>query len=67
MKNEWIAAVKKAYKQDGKVFAGDLQTKYPHSYGQGIWIFGDWDTALLAAGLTSAKNIRPLTWLGGAV
>src|SRR5438105_4430200 len=49
-KNEWIAAVKKVYKRDGKVFAGYLQAKYPHSYGQGIWIFGDWDKALYAAG-----------------
>ena len=48
-KRDWIAAVKKVYKQDGKVFAGDLQAKYPHLYGQGVWIFGNWDKALLAA------------------
>jgi hypothetical protein len=34
-KNEWIAAVKKVYKRDGKVFAGHLQEKYPHLYEQG--------------------------------
>ncbi len=51
MKNEWIAPVKKVYKRDGKVFAAYSQDKYPHLYGQGIWIFADWDKALLAAGL----------------
>ena len=49
-KSEWIAAVKKVYKRDGKVFAGYLQDKYKHLYEQGIWIFGDWDRALRAAG-----------------
>ena len=29
-KNEWIAAMKKVYKKDGKVFAGYLQDKYKH-------------------------------------
>jgi hypothetical protein len=29
-KNERIAAVKKVYKRDGKVFAGHLQDKYKH-------------------------------------
>jgi hypothetical protein len=32
------------------VFAGDLQDKHPYLYNQGVWIFGDWDKALLAAG-----------------
>ena len=60
-KNEWIAAVKKVYKRDGKVFAKYLQDNYPHLYNQGVWIFGDWDKALLAAGFDPRKmRIRRL-------
>jgi len=29
---------------------GDLQDRYPYLYNQGVWIFGDWDNALRAAG-----------------
>jgi hypothetical protein len=32
------------------VFAGHLQHNYPYLYEQGVWIFGDWDKALHAAG-----------------
>jgi len=49
-KRDWINAVKKIHKQGESVFAGDLQDKYPHLYRQGVWIFGDWDKALRAAG-----------------
>ena len=49
-KNDWIAAVKTVYKKDGKVFAKYLQHNYPHLYNQGVWIFGDRDKALRAAG-----------------
>jgi hypothetical protein len=49
--SDWIAAVKKVYKRDGKVFARHLQDKYGHLYEQGVWIFGDWDKALHAAGI----------------
>jgi hypothetical protein len=48
-KRDWIAAMKKIHKQHGQVFAGYLQDNYPHIYNQGVWIFGDWDTALRAA------------------
>ena len=54
-KNEWIAAMEKVYKKDGKVFAGHLQDKYPQIYEQGVWIFGDWDKALRAAGFDPEK------------
>jgi hypothetical protein len=49
-KNDWVAALKKVYKKDGNVFAGYLQGKYPHLYNQGIWLFGNWNNALLEAG-----------------
>ena len=61
-KNEWIAAVKEVYKQDGKVFAGHLQDKYPHLYQQGVWIFGDWDKALHAAGFDPEKMRERGVW-----
>jgi hypothetical protein len=61
-KNEWIAAVKKVYKRDGKVFAKYLQDNYPHLYNQGVWIFGDWDKALLAAGFDPEKMRERGVW-----
>jgi hypothetical protein len=48
-KNDWIHAVNKVYKRDGKIFARYLQDNYKHLYEQGRWIFGDWDKALRAA------------------
>ena len=49
-KRDWVDAIRKLYKRDKRVFASNLQLKYPHLYDQGVWIFGDWDTALHAAG-----------------
>ena len=53
--SEWIAAPKETYEKAGKVFAGYLQDKYKHLYEQGIWIFGDWNKALHAAGFDPGK------------
>jgi hypothetical protein len=61
-KSEWIAAVKKVYEKDGNVFAGYLQDKYAHLYEQGVWIFGDWDKALCAAGFDPAKVRERSLW-----
>jgi hypothetical protein len=61
-KSEWIAAMKKVYKKDGKVFAGYLQDKYKHLYEQGLWIFGDWDKALHAAGFDPEKMRERGVW-----
>jgi hypothetical protein len=61
-KSEWIAAAKRVYENDGKVFAGHLQDKYPHLYEQGIWIFGDWDKALCAAGFDPEKMRKLSQW-----
>jgi hypothetical protein len=62
-KNEWIAAMKKLYEKDGQVFAGHLQDNYAHFlYEQAIWIFGDWDKALLAAGFDPEKMRKLSIW-----
>jgi hypothetical protein len=61
-KSEWIAAVRKVYEKDGQVFAGHLQDKYAHLYEQGIWIFGDWDKALRAAGFDPEKMRERGLW-----
>ena len=50
------------YKRDGKVFAKYLQDNYPHLYDQGVWIFGDWDNALLAAGFDPRKMRMRRLW-----
>jgi len=47
--------VKNVHEKDGKIFAGYLQDNYKHLYEQGIWIFGDWDKALRAAGFDPEK------------
>ena len=49
-KRDWIAVIKKIHKQHGQVFAGYLKGNLPHLYSQGVWLFGDWDKALSAAG-----------------
>jgi hypothetical protein len=54
-KKEWIAAIKNVYEKG--VFAGHLQHNYPYLYEQGVWIFGDWDKALHAAGFTNRSII----------
>jgi hypothetical protein len=61
-KSDWITAVKKVYEKDGNVFAGHLQDKYKHLYEQGIWIFGDWDKALHAAGFDPEKMRERGLW-----
>jgi hypothetical protein len=48
--------------KDGKIFAGHLQDKAKHLYEQGIWIFGDWDRALHAAGFDPEKMRQRGVW-----
>jgi hypothetical protein len=61
-KSDWIAAIKKVYKRDLNITAGYLQQKYPHLYHQGVWIFGDWDKALRAAGFDPQRMRIRRSW-----
>ena len=61
-KRDWIDAVKKIHKQGESVFAGDLQDKHPYLYNQGVWIFGDWDKALRAAGFDPERMRLRTFW-----
>jgi hypothetical protein len=61
-KSDWIRAIRKLYEKDGKVFAGHLQDEYPYLYQQGVWIFGDWDKALHAAGFDPEKMRERGVW-----
>jgi hypothetical protein len=61
-KKEWIATIKKVYQKDGDVFAGHLQDRYGHLYEQGVWIFGDWDKALSAAGFDPEQMRERSLW-----
>ena len=63
-KKGWIAAMQKLYENDGKVFAKYLQHNYPQLYSQGVWIFGDWDNALRAAGFDPDKMRIQGSWDG---
>ena len=60
--NDWVDAIKKLHKQGDIVFACDLQDKHPYLYDQGVWIFGDWDTALQAAGFDPDKMRLQGSW-----
>ena len=61
-KKSWIAAIQKVYENNGKVFAKYLQQHYPQLYSQGVWIFGDWDKALQAAGFAPDKMRMQGSW-----
>ena len=61
-KRDWAAAINRVYKTDGNVFAKYLQDNYPHIYQQGIWIFGDWDEALRAAGFNPKTMRKRRVW-----
>jgi hypothetical protein len=61
-KSDWIAAMKRFYEKDGKVFAKYLQHRSPHLYRQGVWIFGDWDRALRAAGFGPEEHRMRTVW-----
>jgi hypothetical protein len=54
-RREWIAAMKSVYKQRGNVYAGFLQKHYPNLYLEGIWLCGDWDSALRVLGFTPER------------
>ena len=49
-KRNWIAAIKQVYTRDRDITQKYLRREHPHLYDQGVWIFGDWDKALRAAG-----------------
>jgi hypothetical protein len=61
-KSDWIDAIKNVHKTGGSVFAGNLQDKHPYLYQQGIWIFGDWDKALRAAGFDPERMRMRRFW-----
>jgi hypothetical protein len=61
-KKGWIVATQKVYENDGKVFAKYLQQHYPQLYSQGVWIFGNWDKALRAAGFDPDKMRMSQFW-----
>jgi hypothetical protein len=61
-KQGWIAAMQKVYESHGRVFAKYLQHNYPQLYSQGVWIFGDWDNALRAAGFDPDKMRMQGSW-----
>jgi hypothetical protein len=52
-RSDWVTTIRTVYKKTGNVIAGFLQDEYPHVYVQGVWIYGNWDKALCAAGFKS--------------
>ncbi len=48
-KRDWILIVQR-YRKTGVILAGTLKGKFPLIYHLGVSLFGDWQTALSAAG-----------------
>jgi hypothetical protein len=61
-KRDWIAALKQLYSREQNITAKHLQAKYPQLYYQGVWIFGDWDKALRAAGFNPMRVRLTRSW-----
>jgi hypothetical protein len=61
-KREWIAEFKRVYKIESHVSTRYLQHNYPLIYEQGIWIVGDWDKALCAAGFDPKRMRMRKVW-----
>ena len=61
-KRDWIAAIKKVYRQERNIGAKYFQRRRQHLYAQGVWIFSDWNKALLAAGFDSDRVRIRQTW-----
>jgi hypothetical protein len=49
-RSDWLLAIKRVHERDGNLTAIHLQEQYPHLYHQGVWIFGELDKGLRAAG-----------------
>ena len=61
-KSDWVSAIKAIYKKTGNIFAGNLQKKHKHVYFLGVWIYGDWDNALRAAGFDPKSMRQRHSW-----
>jgi len=58
----WIWAIKKLDKDGGSIRAGDLQNRHESLYHLGVWLFGDWDSALRAAGFDPERLRLRKSW-----
>lgn len=61
-KREWKVAIRKVYQTTGNVFAGYLQKHHAHIYNLGVWLYGDWDKALCAAGFDPETTRQTHLW-----
>jgi hypothetical protein len=63
-RSEWIAAINKLHNHGESIFAADLQCEHTHKYlyDQDVWLFGDWDNALKAAGFDPEKMHNLTFW-----
>ena len=66
-KSDWVTAIRTVYKKTGNVFAGNLQKKHKHIYLHGVWIYGDWDKALRAAGFDPESTRKRTPWTKGRI
>src|SRR5215203_6004028 len=48
-KRDWIVIIQR-YRKRGSILAGTLKGKFPFMYQLGVALFGDWQSALSAAG-----------------
>jgi hypothetical protein len=59
---DWVTAIRTIYKETGSVFTENIQKKYRHLYLQGVWIYGNWDKALPAAGFNPEITRQRRHW-----
>jgi hypothetical protein len=55
-RSDWLLAIKRVHERDGNLTAIHLQEQYPHLYHQGVWIFGELDKGLRAAGFDPERT-----------
>jgi hypothetical protein len=61
-KNEWVQAIKTVYNKLGKLNTRTLARRYANLYHQGVWIYGDWNKALHAAGFEPETIRQKKQW-----
>ena len=61
-KKEWRVAIRSIYRKTGNIFTNNLQRTNPHIYQQGVWMYGNWNSALRGAGFDPDAVRKTSSW-----
>ena len=61
-KSDWITEIKEIYRRKPNASSRWLQLNHSNLHHQGTWIFGDWDSALRAAGFDPEEKRIEKVW-----